>query len=237
MKKKMNVLVVDDHPIHRAGVIGLLKTIPFITKCMEASNGLEALDIIQTKKVDVVLLDLDMPKMNGIKTLEVMHDLLPEQTIPKIIIMSVDDNKSTVLKCYHLGIDGFINKASSLKELNQLFNLLQENETYYCTSVKNSLYKYLIEKDNNINQVSTSDITLNQIEVQLLRYVCMQYTITELADQMNRSEDGIKSVRYRLYKKLGVTNMIGALIFGIEHNYVTVSEIKSGLIKNNDYQI
>jgi DNA-binding NarL/FixJ family response regulator len=226
----MHVLVVDDHPIYRKGVTTLLNSIQFITKCHQASDGIEALEQLKEHSIDVILLDLDMPVMNGIQFLDKLNSMQLENR-PKIIIMSVDDNKSTIIQCYRLKIDGYLNKSTSIVELNKLFNLLHEDETYYCNSVSEVLYKHLLHTKNSKFDSDTDDVSLNETEIELLRYVCMQLTIKELADSMGRTFDAVKSIRYRLYKKIGVNNMIGALLFGIENRYLTIDELKKGLQK------
>ncbi|MFT6843888.1 MAG: two-component system response regulator DegU [Flavobacteriales bacterium] len=226
----MHVLVVDDHPIYRKGVITLLNSIRFITKCHQASDGKEALEKINEKDIDVVLLDLDMPVMNGIQFLDKLNALKLVKR-PKIIIMSVDDTKSTIIQCYRLRIDGFLNKSTTIFELNKLFNLLLEDETYYCKSVSEVLYKHLLTVKFQKEDHHIDNATLNHTEIELLRYVCLQYTIKELAECMGRSFDAVKSIRYRLYKKIGVNNMIGALLYGIENRYLTIDELKKRMQK------
>lgn len=232
--KQLNsrILIVDDHPVYRTGLIALLQSIDFISNCYEAENGIEALEIINTKKIDVVFLDLDLPVMNGVELLtELNVNYLNKK--PKIIIISMDNSKSTMLKCYNLGINGYISKTTSLLELKRLFQLLNEDEDYYCSKTRNILFKHLVtEQPANVNPVVRQ---LNPVEIQLLRLVCLQYTIAELAEQMNRSESSIKAIRYRLFKKIKVMSIIGAVLYAIENNHITLQEIKSGLIQNKNY--
>lgn len=228
------ILIVDDHPVYRTGLISLLQSIDFISNCYEAENGSEALEIINTKKIDVIFLDLDLPVMNGVELLTYLNINHLNQK-PKVIIISMDNSKSTMLKCYNLGINGYISKTTSLIELKRLFQLLNEDEDYYCSTARNILFKHLVtEQPKNNNPVST---LLKPTEIQLLKLVCLQYTIAELAEQMDKSESAIKAIRYRLFKRIKVTSMIGAVLFAIENNHITLQEIKSGLIKNKQYKV
>lgn len=233
-KRPLRILITDDHPVYRTGLIALLQSLDFIANCYEANDGAEALEIIASKKVDVIFLDLDMPNLNGIDFLTEFNIRFENAEKPKVIVVSMDDTKHTILKCYNFGISGFISKTTSVLELKKLFQLLSEDETYYCKSARDILFKHLI-KVNVLKEKEPSFPELNSIETQLLRLVCLQSSIPELADKMNKSESSIKGIRYRLFKKIHVVNIIGAVLFAIENNYISLEEIKAGLIRNSEY--
>jgi DNA-binding NarL/FixJ family response regulator len=204
---KMRFLVADDHNIFRKAIIKLLKTsIEPAPECMEAENGIEAVELIKAFRFDIVLLDVSMPAMNGIEACKIILKEYPNQ---KIIMLTQFDDEKLFAYLYKLGIVSFITKHSDYEELLKAISLASSGKKYFPVE-----FQPVIEKATNNGglQVSTHlDFTPQEkILTGLLR---LGFTSKEVASKMNLSERTVRTYRERLLEKTGTHNIAELITF------------------------
>src|ERR1043166_5968710 len=109
LNPKLNILTVDDHPIFLTGIKNVLRKNPFVRSIFQAKNGMEAIKIVQNEKVDVILMDIDMPEMSGVETTEKILSLHPEM---KIIVLTIFCEPRYIYEMSKLGAKGYLLKDS-----------------------------------------------------------------------------------------------------------------------------
>lgn len=222
--KSLSVLIADDHPLVSQGIKSLLEQFDFIKRVVTVENGNKAFEKIRYQRFDVLFMDLDMPELDGFGLIDKLQkDRDKLANYPKIIVVSVHQNLFRVKRCYKLGVDGYIPKSVSLAELKRLFSILSEDEMFYTSGI----YKNLMEHfaDNSEGKRLSENQILDNRELELIRLTGEQQTIQEISNTLNLSVNTIKGNRSALYRKLGVKNMVGALVYALQEGWITLSEL------------
>jgi DNA-binding NarL/FixJ family response regulator len=227
----MKILVVDDHPVYLSGMIALLKQLKKGHIIEDASNGQIAYDLMLGDNFDLIFLDLDMPIMNGFELLKKINEA-PPLPKPKVIVMSVNEDEASIAACYKLHADGFIPKSTSREELIRLFDNLSNNDHYYPKKLFNKLLNniYLGSQNKKLREIKP-DNQLSTLECQFLVLTAFEYPNKHIADRLGTTESTIKSMKYKLYKKIKCKNMVGATLYGLKNQFFTLRDL------NDDKQI
>jgi DNA-binding NarL/FixJ family response regulator len=223
-EKKINLLIADDHPVFRVGLLNILKKQAFIDSIHEASNGREAIDKCIKHPIDVILMDIDMPEMNGVEASRMIMEAYPQM---KIIIITMMNQHRYILELYDYGVSGYVLKDASLAEISKALKLVMAGEHYYCKEISSILIKGIMDRDTN---KETSDITVNGImeelsdrESDILRLICNQYSTPEIAEKLSLSDHTIKRHRQNLMEKTQSKNLAGLVVFAMKHGIINVT--------------
>ncbi len=209
------LLVVDDHPLFRLGLAELLGELEGVGGVDQASDGEEALEKIRSKKYDMVFLDVEMPKKNGADTLADIREL---SDAPKVIIISMHAERDKIQQFYGKGVNGYILKNTSVKELNLAMSLIMDGEEYYSRQVLETLVK---SKKGQSNGSVLAETPLTPQEIRVLELVCQQESNEEIARQMSLSVLTIKRHRQNIKDKIGAKNTVGFVLYAIKSGIVS----------------
>lgn len=206
----VKVSLVDDHGLFRRGIGVLVEGFDGYEVLGEASNGREFIDNLSPENLpDIVLMDIDMPEMNGYETCQWMHDNHPDV---KVLALSMYKDEQAIIRMLKAGARGYLLKES---EADQLYNTLEElrvNGYYHSEKVGKALM------DNLHSPVPT----INDTELTFLRFACTELTYKEIADKMNVSPRTIDNYRESLFEKLDIKSRIGLAIYAIRHGIYRV---------------
>lgn len=205
---KIRTIIVDDHRILRDGIKALLKEMPNVELIGEASNGEELLPMLKNCDVDLVLMDINMPKMNGIDASREALKICPNL---KIIILSMHDDIQFYDKIVELGVDGFLLKESNYDELEKAIESVFDGRPYFSQEL---LLKLLRAK----KQVSKIQITERERDV--LKLICQGLSTAEIADKLFLSVSTIEKHRAELLVKTNSPNSTALAVFAIKNNLV-----------------
>lgn len=221
----MNILVVDDHPVFLSGMVTLLKRLKKGYNVEDACNGQMAYDFMRTEKYDVVFMDLDMPVMNGFELLKKIKDTLPKPR-PKIIVMSVNEDEASIAACYKLNADGYIPKSTSREELIRLFESLSNDDLYFPKGMFAKLLNniFLGTQNKKLRELKPS-AQLSALECKFLVLTAYEYPNKAIANKLGSTEATIKSMKYKLYKKIKCKNMVGATLYGLKNQLFTIRDL------------
>ena len=156
----IKVMLADDHALMREGIKHLLEFDGSIEVIEEASDGLECLEKLKRVKPDILLLDINMPDMNGI---EVLEELKRKNNPVKILMLTVHSEVEYLVKAVDIGADGYILKDSGSIELKQAINVIMTNESYIQPSLLPALNSRLINRD--IDKEKLESLTKREIEI------------------------------------------------------------------------
>ncbi|MGB4501493.1 MAG: response regulator transcription factor [Dethiobacteria bacterium] len=199
---KIRVLLVDDHTIVREGISALLEQSPQIEIVGEASNGDEALDILRKHKVDLVLMDLDMPVMGGLEATRNIRKEFPEI---KVLILTQYDHEEHVMSILEAGAHGFLNKSAASSELISAIRAVYRGDSYLSPSAT----KYLVESYQREAYSKKSRDPYEQLterEKEVFRLLAEGHTSKEIAGMLVISPKTVDSHKTRLMDKLDLHN-------------------------------
>jgi len=209
----INLLFADDHPIYRQGLIKTITSLPMINFCHEAENGLKAFEMCKAKHYHFVILDIEMPVMNGIEAAKLIKKSYPEI---HIIIISHYDTKRFIIELIELGVKGYILKSTDGAEMLRALTLIMEGHNYFTPAVLHAWTDYVLDKSFKTKKSSVN--ALSKREIEIIKLFCMQKTAREIGDLLSISPETVNKHRSNIMKKIGVDNAVGLVIYAITHH-------------------
>jgi len=208
----MRFLVVDDHAILRKGLVKILKGEFNEAQFFEASNGAEALTMLKNEALDIALLDISMPGLNGVEVLKQAQAL---NIKTPILILSMQPEEQYALRVLKAGAHGFLNKESALEDLIAAVNKVLSGKKY----ISETIADILIETTNKKEVVNQHDL-LSDREMEVLHLLGHGKTITQIADQIHLSVNTISTYRSRIMEKLHLSSNAAIIKYAIENDLV-----------------
>ncbi len=198
---KLRVLIVDDHEMFRQGLKHQLETKFDLKVVAEASNGEEAIQQAKIHKPDLIIMDINMPKMNGIEATETILSLLPKS---KVIALTMHNDKGFVTKMLRSGASAYVSKQSAFNELERAISAISSNQKYVSPSIEEAiLHDYL----NQTNRMSIPSDILSPKEKKILQYIAEGKNTKEIALQLNLSPKTVETHRMHLMEKLNIRSV------------------------------
>jgi DNA-binding NarL/FixJ family response regulator len=211
----IKVMLADDHILVREGIKSLLEFDGSIQVIEEASDGFECLDKLKVIHPDVLLLDIHMPKMDG---LEVLKELKSKKNSVKVLILTVHSEVEYLVKAIDTGADGYLLKDSGSAELKQAITDILNDETYIQPSLIPALNSRLVNRDMDMEKLDS----LTNREVEILAQVASGMFNKEIADNLCISERTVKNHISNIFKKIEVSDRTQAAVFAIRNNIINL---------------
>lgn len=209
----IKVMLTDDHALMREGIKHLLEFDGSIEVIEEASDGIECLQKLEKIHPDILLLDINMPEMNGI---EVLEELKRREDPLKVLILTVHSEVEYLVKAVDIGANGYILKDSGSSELKQAINVIMSGESYIQPSLLPALNSRLINRDVDQDKLQT----LTKRELEILTQVAGGMFNKEIALNLNISERTVKNHISNIFRKIDVSDRTQAAVFAIRNNIV-----------------
>lgn len=205
---KSKILIADDHAMFRDGLASLLSSNRNWEIAKKVSDGLEVLKALEKEHFDIILLDINMPGMNGIDTVEIVRQKYPKV---KVLMLSMFNDIRNIQKVIKAGAHGYLLKDSSKKELVEGITTVLEGGTFFVDQVKEVLIHGL-RSENSFNEVKLTDR-----EKDILELICREYTTQQIAQKLDVSTHTVETYRKNLLAKTGAKNSVGLLKFALEN--------------------
>jgi DNA-binding NarL/FixJ family response regulator len=212
-----NVLIVDDHPLVRAGVRQVLAQSSGFGLILEADSGRDAIRMAAEHKPDVILMDLNMPGIGGIEAARLILESSPEV---RIIVLSGDADRLKVDHALQVGACGYLYKQSVLTELLVAIEQVTSGKLYFSPEISASIindYRRTLFEPNK----SLFPPAMSAREVQLLRLISNGARSKEIAAELSLSPNSIETYRSRLMKKLGCSSTAELVRYAIRTGIIT----------------
>lgn len=214
--KKPTIIIVDDHLIFRQGLKSIISQENFANVIGEASNGLEFLELLSSRKPDLVLMDIDMPHMNGLEATEKAMKLMPDL---RIIAFTMFGDEEYYYKMIDRGVKGFILKTSGIGELENAIRDVMLGESYFSNELLRKIITHFSNKNNVVDSIVNS---LTERELEILQQICQGLSNDEIADKLFISPKTVKSHKSNLLEKTNSKNIQGLILFAIKNKIVDV---------------
>lgn len=211
--KKINVLIVDDHPIYRNGIKGIIKEIDNVEICEEANNGKEAIKALEESFYDIIFLDINMVEMDGIEASRIIKTRFQKS---KIIVLTMSNSKREIVELLENGVHGYILKNTDASELRRAIKLIMEGNLYLTPEVKSVWAEYLVDKAVYEKFDANNNIELTPRQKEIVFHLCEQRTTMEIAELLFISEATVNNHRAQIMKKLNIKNGIGIALYAVK---------------------
>lgn len=202
----IRILVVDDHPVVRQGVAGLVGGQPDMSIVSQASNGREAIQQFRAHHPDITLMDLQMPEMNGLDALMAIRDEVPEA---RIIMLTTYAGDAQVLRAIKAGARGYLLKSALHKELLETIRAVHAGRKAISAEASYELAEH------------ASDDALTPAEVRVLRLIAEGSANKEIAEHLSVSEETVKGQVRNILSKLGAKDRTHAAMIGLKRGIIS----------------
>lgn len=212
----IKVIIADDHVLYRAGVKTALSTKKDVKVIAEADNGMHLLNMLKMIPVDVILLDIQMPIMDGITVLPEIKKLYPNI---KIIMLTMMDDHSMITKLMEIGANSYLTKTSDSEIIYEAIKTCYEQE-YYFNSLTNKALLTNLKQRNEITpqRQMQQEAQLNEKEMLILKLMCEEKSTKEIADLVDLSPRTVEAIRDKLKVKTGAKSTAGLIMYAVKHN-------------------
>ena len=212
---KIKILLADDHQMIRDGLKLLLKPVKHFDIIAEAANGKEVINYLEDNpnNIDVIIMDITMPELNGVDATEIIMKLYPNI---KILGLTMHTEEAYILKMIKAGAKGYVLKDTTKEVLTDAVNTIMNGDKYYCNEVSTKLINALVFHD----KPTENKFGLSDRELQVIKWITKGKTNNEIATYLELSRRTIEAHRNNIQKKLGVNTTAELIVFAIENKLV-----------------
>ena len=205
------IIMVEDHQLFRLGISTALKSQPEKYNVVgEASNAAEFFQIIETTDADIVLLDIHLPDQSGI---EIARKLIQLRPAMKILVLSAENDAETISKLIETGINGFISKNATMKELFIAINYIEEGAEYFGKDISKIIRDIKVAKKDGKEQFT-------ERENEIIALCSEGLTAKEIAERMYINVATVNTNKNNIFKKLGINNSVELVIYAMKNGII-----------------
>jgi two-component system nitrate/nitrite response regulator NarL len=216
-KKKIKILLVDDHPVVRKGLVSCLSAKENLKVVGEASNGAEALKLVKELQPDIVLMDVSMPGMDGLAVTEALRKDAPDT---RVLVLSMQSNRDPVLRLIKAGARGYVLKDAPTEELVSAIETVYAGEAYFSKPVAQiALNQYISDADD-----SKPVAKLSEREREVLALIAEGKSNKEIAMHLGIGVRTTETHRERIMRKLDIHSVAGLTKFAIANGISSLEE-------------
>jgi two-component system, NarL family, response regulator DegU len=215
----LKLAIADDHELFRKGFISMLSGIPDFVFVLEAANGQELLDRIADHTPDIVLMDLQMPVMDGMQATEILLERYPDI---KVIVVSMYDEDRFIIHMLEKGVQGYLLKDTSPDEVEKAIRRVAEEGFYYSDFVSRAMHRKMVNRLSNKQPFfpNAANVGLSNREQEVLQLLCDGLSTTEISDKLFISSRTVEGHRLRILEKTGTKNTAAAVAFAYKNHLI-----------------
>ncbi len=213
----IHIVIADDFSIIREGLISIISKHPQLKIVAYATNGQELVEMVERHNPDVVITDIDMPVMSGIKATAEITRRFPQVGV---IALSSVDSEHMLKEMLLVGAKGYVLKNADPNEIFIAIRKIYQNSTYYSSSTITSLVR---QRTGMCSGMPNPSFTGKEIDV--IKLMCQEYSIKEIASKLNATTRSVESARERILRKVGAKNMMGIALYAIKTGIFLINEV------------
>jgi len=215
MEEKLKIFIVDDHEFFRNGLKMVINRLKYAKVTGEATNGKDFLELLSKNEPDIVLIDIQMPLMNGIEATRIALEEYPDL---KIVALTMFDDEEYVQSMIDAGAKGFLLKNITRDVLDQALQAIQAGKNYYSPE----LFEFFTRKVVREPRLDEDEIQLTRREKEILQLICYLLTNKYIADKLFISERTVIGHKSNLLSKTDCKSSVGLLSYAIRHKLVEI---------------
>jgi DNA-binding NarL/FixJ family response regulator len=212
MKEKKTVAIADDHSLFLDGLSSLLKEYENLEILFLASDGKDMMNKLKTQSPQVVLLDIRMPEMDGIETLETIRKKHPDI---KVIMLTQHSEEQMIYHLMEKGANGFLAKNTDIEIVVEAIHAVVEKGYYFNEKVSKALAKGASTRKMTL---PFNACTLSSREIEVVKLICKQMTVKEIAETLCLSPRTIDTYKENIIQKTGARNSVGVVFYAMQYN-------------------
>jgi DNA-binding NarL/FixJ family response regulator len=222
LTKPIKIIIADDHEIVRNGFKKILQDqyaqeIEFVA---EAANGAELVEAVTGLRPQLVLTDIQMPRMDGIQACQIIKQKYPATNV---IAFSVFNDIHHIMPMLAAGANGYLAKTCSKEEIIDAIRIVSTGKPFYCSTISDKLYNTVI--NNNKKQQKDDTIAFSAQEIKVLKLLCRQFGTKEIAANMKLAVRTVENYRGHIQEKIGAKNMVGVALYAVVKEIVNLGEL------------
>jgi two-component system response regulator DegU len=212
---KIKVILADDHPIVRLGIAMTLKSDPELEVIAEFGNGKKVIEFLKTTAADIVILDVEMPVMNGLETLNIINLRFREV---KVIMLTMHSDESLIHEIINAGASGYLSKSCNDTALISYIKKVQAQGSYFEQHILQKMLSRTVK--NNGGKFLFTEFALSEKETEVLIGLCNEKTMREIAESHHITIDTVRFHLRNLYSKTKTRKTAGLIKYAIRNSII-----------------
>lgn len=218
---KIKLAIAEDHELYREGLINRLSKENHIHVVEQFENGFDLLQYLESHSVDIVLMDIKMPVMNGINATKEIINKYPDT---KVIALTMYDNDNSLIDMLQAGATGYLLKNENYHEIISVINDVYDGKKAYCKKVHAKILE-LISKNKYHPHTKTKNEDLSPLELEIIKLICKSYSAKEIADILKMSFRTIEGYKSKILAKFDVKSATGVVVYAIKNKLVDINDL------------
>ncbi|HEV8538639.1 MAG TPA: response regulator transcription factor [Bacteroidota bacterium] len=216
--KKIKILFADDHSVVRSGLRALFQSSPEFDIVGEAGDGEEAIRLWEKHTPDIVLLDITMPKVNGIEATRRIKEKNPDA---KVLILTIHEEEQYIFEIIQAGANGYVLKSAEKREIFAAVKAVAGGERFFSSSVSKLIIDGFIRRaEDEIVEPRKTTLALTARETEILRYIALGLSSPEIAKKLFLSVNTVNTHRNNIMQKLGIHDIAGLVRYALQNSLV-----------------
>ncbi|TAE37186.1 MAG: DNA-binding response regulator [Runella slithyformis] len=215
MAKKIKLVIADDHNLFRKGIAAMLNQIADFALIGEAANGQELLQLLEKIQPDIILMDLQMPIMDGVEATEQVQLRYPDI---KIIVISMHEEDRFIIHLLEKGVNGYLLKDTEPKEVENSIRRVMADGFYYSDFVAKAMHRKVLTRIAPPAPNFNSKVQVSTRELEVLKLLCEGLSTLEISDLLCVSPRTVEGHRLRLLEKTGTKNTAGLVAYAFKND-------------------
>jgi two-component system response regulator NreC len=219
---KKKVLIADDHALVREGIVAFLKLCDDIEVVAEASDGLEAIEKTNKYRPDIIIMDINMPKLGGLETTVEIKKMYPHI---KVLVLTQYEDREYISRFLKAGVSGYLLKKAVGSDLITALKTIGRGELYLYSSIASEVVAGYLQGEKQTDSGNPYD-KLSDREKQVLKLVAEEYTHKEVADMLSISAKTVIAHQTNIGEKLGIHTRAGLVKFAIQKGIIKIDGVE-----------
>jgi len=218
---KKKVLIADDHALVREGIAAFLKLCEDVEVIAEASDGIEAIEKTNKYRPDIIIMDINMPKLGGLETTIEIKKMHPHI---KVLVLTQYEDREYISRFLKAGVSGYLLKKAVGSDLITALKAIGRGELYLYSSIASEVVSGYLQGENRVDMENPYD-KLSDREKQVLKLVAEGHTHKEVADMLNISVKTVIAHQTNIGEKLGIHTRAGLIKFAIQKGIIKIDGV------------